>query len=216
MAMRLQEACRSLDEVVDRAPVISPQLYQEHADHACTSDSVANVSLIGWDEDADRPGCYMASFWTDGSTTIERIREASPDPVQKGVLTAQKGICGTPIPSPEFADEHGFRNPRDLDRVDAELELLHLIEISRREMFDDRFWGGGQAVLTTVMAGAIDQRVIMRWCEDQVGEYFTPHAKDIHAWRAARSITSAQIPTGLSRLQRERMKKARKGTLRSV
>lgn len=101
--------------------------------------------------------------------------------------------------------------------------MLHLAEIARQECLEGAHWVGGKALLTTIDARGVTQRVVHHWKEDQVGELITPTPVAWKEWlaerkrdRAAGAVEGAGIDlSGLSRLQRERMlKKARKGTLR--
>jgi hypothetical protein len=108
----------------------------------------------------------------------------------------------------------GFKM-RDENELDAEFDLLHLIEIQRRESIEGHYWVGGKAMLTSIDRHGISQRVVHHWIEDQVGEPITPRPIEWKAWREARQRIKVVsiVPDGLSLLQRRRMeKKIRKGT----
>ena len=106
-----------------------------------------------------------------------------------------------PPPSREEFQEAGSDLVADVEKVDPESYLLHCMEIQRRKRFDGRHVVGGLAVLTSITADSVTQRVVHRWPEDQPGELIRPRAINWTAWRMERQSA------GLSRLKRERMLK---------
>lgn len=209
----------SFDELVDRADVLLPKVFKHFAEARRGGDAVSTLYLIGWHRRRDEPGCYAIDMWSEGGTQIDRVkRNALPGqamPTQQRLIA--QDASGTPMPSPARAAEAGFRLADDNEKIEPEIDLLHLLEVGRQERVDNLHWVGGNAMLTTLTRGAIDQRVIHKWQEDRIGEKLAPRPVNWKSWIAARRLAAAPIPSGLSRLQRERMeKKARKGTLRAV
>jgi hypothetical protein len=106
------------------------------------------------------------------------------------------------------------------DNIDPETDLLHLMEIQRRVLFEgDHYCVGGYALLTRVDAHGVTQRRIHEWTEDKVGELITPKPIDWSRWRAARLAEQAisAAPAGMSKLKRDMLaRKAAKGRLKVV
>ena len=176
----------------------------------------ATVVLIGWLERESRPACFSIEL-SNGGSEAERIARNSThiDPASIAHDLMELPILANPSPSLEELQSAGWPIGVDRDKRDAETDLLHMLEIQRRKQMDDgKFYVGGQAILTTVTRGGVEQRVVHTWPEDKVGRPIRPRPIDWVAWRAERSGVKL---SGLSRLQRERMlKKARKGTLRAL
>jgi len=59
-------------------------------------------------------------------------------------------------------------------------------QIQRRKSFDGRHVVGGHAVLTTITASGVVQRVVHVWPEDQPGKRIEPAPLDWSVWRARR------------------------------
>ncbi len=66
----------------------------------------------------------------------------------------------------------------DRDARNAEADLLHMLEIQRRRPASDgTYYIGGHAVLTTVTADGVTQRVVLRWREDRAGRPVRPQGE---------------------------------------
>ena len=113
----------------------------------------------------------------------------------------------------------GFGGPFNVTADNIDHVAVTMVELQREKPFENgQYCVGGLVELVTVRRDHVDVRILHRWHEDVIGETIRPVPVDWAAWRARRTAGAvAQIPAGLSRLQRARMeKKARKGTLRTV
>jgi hypothetical protein len=179
-------------------------------------DAFSTFYVIGWHRADPRPAAYCMNLWTDNSTRLAQVVEnSSADSGVQRFKFEELLLSGTPGPSSDLTTAAGFSIPADVNDMRPEIDLLHLTEIARHEEIEGHHWVGGKAVLTSIDASGVTQKTLHVWKEDVVGEWITPLPIDWAAWRAA--LTTADIPTGLSRLHRERMeRKARTGTLRAA
>jgi hypothetical protein len=187
-------------------------------------DAFSTLYLIGWHEREQRPAAYVVTLFTDTSSEWERVRSrmtaediAEAMEARNKLHVVDKGVLnGTPMPSEAWMERGRFEVQFADDYVPA-VDLLHLVEIARQSITDDEgAVVGGKAVLTSIDATGISQKIIRHWAEDKIGERIHPGPVEWAGFRAARLMSAAAVPAvGISRLQRERMeKKARKGTLR--
>jgi hypothetical protein len=214
---RIADEFASFDDFVSRGEVLLPDVFQDYAEDNCDGDAFSTFYVVGWHRHATpRPAAYCMNLWTDDSTRLAQVVEnSSADSGVQRFKFEELLFSGTPGPSGDLMTAAGFRIPDDVNDMRPEIDLLHLLEIARHEEIEDHHWVGGRAVLTSIDASGVTQKTLHIWEEDLVGDLITPLPIDWKAWRAA--LTTADIPTGLSRLQRERMeKKARKGTLRAA
>jgi hypothetical protein len=178
--------------------------------------------LAGWSQERERPETYL----------IRCDDELPPGTTQAGVdaLIASGGIypgafelrelpavvCG-PMIGPVAQRVTGYIEIADKgSSLQAIADMRLALETQRHDPTLPFCCVGGFALLTTITPDRVEQKIVHRWAEDQIGELIEPTPiANWKAWRAA--LSTADIPTGLSRLQRERMeKKARKGTLRAA
>lgn len=210
----------SFDDLIDRADQFLPKIFEDFADTMCAGDAIATLYLIGWHDAQARPAAYCMECSTNESSRMAQIIENDPNAANaKFFKLAEQSFSGTPLPGANLIAAAGFKIPADLNALDPELDLLHVLEIMRHEEIEGHYWIGGKALLTSIGAHGITQRIVHHWPEDKIGEPISPLPIDFKTWREARvaAKVAAIVPDGLSRLQRERMeKKARKGTLRSV
>ncbi|MBI5260258.1 MAG: hypothetical protein HY852_00385 [Bradyrhizobium sp.] len=214
-ADRVERAFDSFDDLVEYGEHWLADTFEDLAAEHRASDAMSTIYLIGWHDGENRPGGYVANFWTDASTQMAVVLKESG--VDLAAVASERGklkpigeglINGTPMPSHEWLDRAGFEL-RDAAEYDPSVDLLHLAEIARQELDGDgKSWVGGKAVLTSIERGQIAQRVIHRWKEDVVGSPIVPAPVDWAEWRAARA--PAQSP-GISRLRQQMLeRKARK------
>ncbi|MGB3043903.1 MAG: hypothetical protein WBB98_12030 [Xanthobacteraceae bacterium] len=209
----------TFDAFVDEAEDWLPDVFNGLAEERRGGDAIATFYAIGWSERHCRGESYSINMWTDDCSRLDEVLANSNGlPTRK--LVRQTSIAGTPLPSEELTDACRFVIKRTDDYV-AAVDLLHMAEIARHEEIEGKHWVGGKAVLTSIDAAGLSQKIIQIWGEDKIGEYIAPQPIDWKAWRADRKAgeTSAALAgvdmSSLSRLQRERMmKKAKKGTLR--
>lgn len=206
----------TFDAFVDAAEAWLPDVFNDLADERRGGDALATFYVIGWSERHRRGESYSLNMWTDGSSRLYEVLANSNGnsnelPTRK--LVRQTGIAGTPLPSDELADACRYVIKRTDDYV-AAVDLLHLAEIARHEEIEGKHWVGGKAVLTSIDAAGISQKIIQIWGEDKIGEYIAPQPIDWKAWRASRTASNTVSTvdfSNMSRLKREMMaRKARK------
>lgn len=213
-AYQLVQHFSSFDDLIERAEDELPAMHDRYADHFRGGDASTSIYLVGWHCELAAPGAYCMNVWTDDSSLVnEALANSGADAAQ---IIAQRGrletagIMGQPMPEPDVYSAAGWRVPAmGDDAVDAERVLLHLTEVARHDRTDGRFWVGGKALLTSIDAAGITQRVVRHWEEDQVGGYIAPKPIDWTTFGVQQRAAElkAAIPEGLSRLQRERMEK---------
>jgi hypothetical protein len=210
----------SFDDLIDRAEQCLPKIFEDFADTMRAGDAFASLYLIGWHKAQARPAAYCMECSTNESSRMAKIIENDPSAANaKFFKLAEQNFSGTPLPGADLIAAAGFNIPADFNALDPELDLLHVLEIMRHEEIEGHYWIGGKALLTSIDAHGITQRIVHHWPEDKIGEPILPLPIDFKSWRAARvgAKVAAIVPDGLSRLQRDRMeKKIRKGTLRSA
>lgn len=203
----------SFDELVERGEEIIPTLFEDFAIKQRDGDALSSLYIVGWHDAAQRPAAYTMELWTDESTRMQQVLSNGEQAAPERFKLTEQILTGTQ-PDAERVKAAGLRIPVDENDMRPDLDLLHLMEVQRHEKIEGAHWVGGKAVLTSIDKQGITQRVLHHWKEDEVGELITPPPINWKAWREARTVGAANIPAGLSRLQRERMeKKARKGTL---
>lgn len=97
------------------------------------------------------------------------------------------------MPTPPVEDllTAGWQIGVDRDKRDAETDLLHMLEIQRRRPASDgKYYIGVHAVLTTVTADGVTQRVVHRWREDRAGRPVRPQGE---ARRRREVMTRARL-----------------------
>lgn len=215
---RLPEVFDSFDDLVATGNDRLPSLFEEYADAMREGDAFSTFYVIGWHAGAARPAAYCMDMWTDSSSRIDQVLangHAAGTTVPQRFKLAEQLAAGTPIPAADRMTAAGLKIADDVNRMDPEIDLLHLMEVQRHEKIEGHHWVGGNAMLTSIDRHGVSQRIVHTWSEDEVGKVIEPPPIDYKAWRTARTMARIRIPDGLSRLQRERMeKKARKGTLR--
>lgn len=213
MAAEIVMRFGTFDDLVEEAEDCLPGLFEAIAANTRLGGSSCTLYLAGWLTRANRPGAFCMELATaDSLHNIDVMANSSGLTPEFGKLKELADISGTPIPGPELRSAAGFVVPSG-DDADPEFHLLHLLEIARREPFKGRFWIGGLALLTTITAEGIEQRVVHRWPEDTVGEFIEPPPIEWRRWRQERLAhhIAAPVPEGETRLKREiRERRARK------
>ncbi len=199
----------NFDQVLSQGQEALPRLFSKYLDDS-GKEATGTVYLIGWSEEKDQPLAVCMNMWSDGHSRIDQIIANSGGAGERFKFE-HCDFSGTPVPSPELRHTAGFWIPDDLNQVNPEIDLLHLLEVQRHEEVTGHHWIGGSALLTSIDRTGVTQRIVHTWPEDKVGEVIKPLPINWKQWIAERKYA------GLSRLQRERMmKKAAKGTLRAV
>jgi len=214
-AAEVVERFRSFDHLIAEGEVVLGQLFRAYADEYREGDAVSTLVLIGWLDGEDRPAAFAIEMATDGEKLKWVEQHSTTDSeVIRFKLAELAEIAMPPVSLAMLqAARYTFK---DYEAMDPETELLHLLEIQRRIPFDDRYYVGGQALLTSIDRSGVHQRIVHKWDEDEPGKVIIPQPIEWAEWLSKRALKAAGIDlSGLSRLQRERMlKKVRKGTLR--
>lgn len=216
----------TFDEMVGGIESDAPEMFASMPPYLFVAQNNAEIILAGVSRSRG-PESYV--FYINGEVGIgaaEAEREQKRlgmDVVvpQGGKLIRLPDFVATPVVSGDTIIAAQYQGI-DLDgRIDDAIATMRLvIEMQRHDKVAGDFVAVGGAVeLTTISASGVESRVIDEWPEDRVGECIRPTPVNWSAWKAAHQAkrAAAEIPEGLSRLQRQRMeKKMRKGTLQVV
>ncbi|MCK1420723.1 hypothetical protein IVB15_32970 [Bradyrhizobium sp. 182] len=187
-------AYKSFDNLIKTAELQITHHFQRYAREYRNGDAASCVVLAGWHEKEDRPAIYSIELETAGTPKALLVRQ-SAEFEEKHVAASltELPIISMPPPSLEEFQAADYDLIADLEKVDPESYLLHCMEIQRRKRFDGRHVVGGHAVLTTITASGVVQRLVHVWPEDQPGSRIEPVPIDWSAWRAERAAArSAQ------------------------
>lgn len=186
MSTRL--AYKSFDNLIETAEAQITHHFQRYAREYRGGDAVSCVALAGWHEKEARPALYTIELETAGSPEALRVKANSEfEGKHVAVSLTEVPIMSMPPPSREEFEEAGYDLLADLEKVDPESYLLHCMEIQRRKRFDGRHAVGGLALLSTITALGVMQRVVHVWPEDRPGKRIEPAPIDWSAWRAERA-----------------------------
>lgn len=180
----------SFDEVVSLSSEYYRGLFDWFANRYRNGDAVATLVMVGWLERENRPACLTIELSTDGSEK-ERLRRNSPHTREEDMAydLVELPIVANPAPTLDAIKAAGWPLLVGNDALNAETDLLHMLEIQRRMQQDDgKYYVGGRAVLTTVTADGVEQRVVHMWPEDKVGEAIVPQEIDWAVWRKEREV----------------------------
>jgi hypothetical protein len=186
-------------------------------------DQSDELILAGWSEDRSQAESYVIYTGDDlpegmDEDDLDKLVQAGGiRPPAAFELIKLPAVVAGPLLGAEITEASGYRGINandDYEKVISGLRLL--IECQRHDNFigdGGKHLVGGFAQLTTVWPDKIEQRILHRW-PDVIGELINPGPID---WTAFRESLDRAIPDGLSRLQRDRMrKKLAKGTLRAA
>ncbi len=212
LAEVIERQFSSYEELVSSSEALLTA-FREIAVAHLDGDACSTLSMIGWSTLQNAPCAHSIYLWTDGPARDEWLRNSAllpgfdPSAVQAEFEDVSANITGSPMPDVSKLSDICFE-VRAPDDYTPQVDLLHILEAARRTPIDGKLGVGGAAVLSSIDASGITQRVIHRWDEDRVGEKITPQPIDWKTWRAAREPRAEVIEfSGLSRLQRERMQK---------
>ncbi|NYG49873.1 hypothetical protein GGD67_007372 [Bradyrhizobium sp. IAR9] len=179
-------AYRSFDSLIETAEAQIIHHFERYAREYRDGDAASCVVLAGWHEREGRPAIYSIELETAGTPKALLVRQ-NAEFAEKHVAASltELPIISMPPPSREEFQAAGYDLLADLEKVDPESYLLHCMEIQRRKRFDGRHVVGGHAVLTTITASGVVQRLVHVWPEDQPGKRIEPKAIDWAAYRAA-------------------------------
>lgn len=218
LADRIAGEFDSFDDLIERGSAWIAAEFDSIADRHFGGDASSTIYLAGWHHEANRPAAYSVNLWSDGSSRIQQVLASSRNGADaartRSILVEAKSINGTPLPRADVIESSCFVLRRD-DEYVPEVDLLHLLELARQQQHDGAHWIGGKALLTSIDATGVRQRVIHHWQEDKPGQKISPEPiADWQAWRAARAANntiSTVDSSNMSRLKRAMMeRKARK------
>jgi hypothetical protein len=184
----LEANCASFDEVVSLSSDWYRGLFDWYANRYRNGNAVATLVMVGWSESENRPACFVIELSTEGSEK-ERIRRNSPHTRDEDMAheLTEVPIIANPTPAVDAIKAAGWPLLVEADDRNVEADLLQMLEIQRRmQQEDSKCYVGGQAVLTTVNAKGVTQRVVHTWPEDKVGEAIEPREIDWAKWRMER------------------------------
>jgi hypothetical protein len=215
---RISALFSSFDELVSGVEAELPKIIDDAEELFAMSGSASTeMAVVGWSEKGDIGKAFTIQTGDVSDTRDEYADVEQPDSFK---LIERPAAFVLPAPSAEILQQADFRGDADIEKLIPEIDLLQILEMQRQSLIDlngqPSYVVGGLALLSTVArGGTITQRVIHRW-PDEIGEPILP--EEIDDWKAWRNeLAIKRIPTGLSRLQRERYeKKAKKGTLRAA
>lgn len=201
LADRLSFLFGSFDEFVEGAERTLPDLVDTYYPDLPPTQFM----IAGWSEARQAPESYILQ------TADEPEGGLSDDGVENGLAFEEYQLVRLPdcIYGPAItmdARVAGFSDPNlEDDPAKVVAALQRAIQCQRETACDGQYIVGGFAGLTTVWPDRIEQRVLMRWPEDEIGEKIAP-AKPV-----AKLVA---IPEGLSRVKREMLeRKVKKGRL---
>lgn len=181
--------------------------------------------LAGWSQERERPETYLIRCDDElppGSTQADVDALIASGGIYPGAFELCElpaVVCG-PMIGPAARKVTGYAGIADNgSSVAALADMRFALETQRHDPSLAFPCVGGFALLTTITPEAVNQEIVHRWPEDQIGELIEPTPiEDWKAWRVALAIKSAGgIPDGTSRMKREMIeRKARKGTLRAA
>lgn len=187
LAETIPSRARSFDDLVQDAEHLIPAWFEEYARAERGGDAFSTLYLIGWLEKSARPAAYGMDMWTNGCSRLQLVADNSPNFERESRFKLKEQLlAGTPLPDLSLCAQAGFDIPDDENIMVPERDLLHLLEIQRRDRIEGAFWVGGGAWLTSIDARSIKQRVVHTWEEDRVGSPITPLPIDWTAWRSSR------------------------------
>ena len=205
IAEHVEREFSSFDELAANGSERIKQMFREYADTYRDGDAVSCLALIGWHEEQNRPAAYVIDMETKGSKA-DWVKANSLHPGGFGVVTelTELKISAVPPPTAEIMIAAGYDLLGDLNAKDAAKDLLHILEIQRRMKIDDVSYVGGHAVLTSITADGVSQKVVHRWPEDQPGRKIVPAPIDWATWRASPERPSVAKRRALERKARRR------------
>jgi hypothetical protein len=226
VADSLTESCDNFDDVLAIAESRIEDVYAARLDRLREDDDgIGEMMLTGYSKRRARPEAYTLRIVRPGKTEYWGKMQAGSNRSSEPFKLAQvlNKFVVTPTPGKEIIAKSRFRIPTlaDVETLDAQETLLHLLEVQRHWPCESPRWLGKhlvgvQAQLVTISANGIDRDEIVRTWPDEIGKPITPGKIDWNAYLAKRLEGVVNVD-GLSRLQRERMlKKAKKGTLRAI
>jgi hypothetical protein len=218
IATRLSSLFSSFDELMLGIEAELPKIIDDSEELFAMSGSASTeIAVVGWSEKDDIGKAFTIQA---GDVSETRAEYADVEHPESFKLVERPNAFALPAPSAEIMRKAEFRGDTNIEKLIPEIDLLQIMEMQRQSLIElngqPTYVVGGLALLSTVARGGmITQRVIHRW-PDEIGEQILPvEIDDWKAWRQA--LTLKRIPSGLSRLQRERFeKKAKKGTLRAA
>lgn len=190
---RVEGRFASFDDLVANGSAYIRELFREHVTVCRHGDDASSVALIGWHEHDNRPAAYGMDM-NIGSEQAEWICKNNPNSRKEDVCPdlSEQPIMAVPCPTPEELKAAHFDMTRDFNSMDSATDLLHVLQIQRQKRYSDgNFYVGGHALLTTVTADGVTQRIVHLWDEDRPGVKIVPAPIDWATWRVERETLPA-------------------------
>lgn len=204
----------SFDEMADGLQTAAPSIYSEIIASSEAPINDVTLNIIGWSTREDGPASYMLKMNEPAREEELSFRDAQHHKeygegafVNAPAFKLERTDFSTINPPPyRPLNKIGFPNydlSEDIgDQVEnVELDLLHILEAQRRRKFavrpgcESAHKVGGLALVTSVTADGIFQKIVHRWTEDQIGEPIAPMPIDWKEWRAQITTLSAAKST---------------------
>jgi hypothetical protein len=188
LSERIADEFASFDEFVSRGEVLLPNMFQDYAEDNRNGDTLSTFYVVGWHRHVTpRPAAYCMNLWTDDCSRLSQVLDnSSAESGAQRFKFEELLFSGTPVPGGDLMTDAGFTIPDDVNDMQPELDLLHLMEIARHEEIEGHHWVGGEAVLTSINENGVTQTTLHVWEEDLVGDPIMPLPIDWAAWRAPR------------------------------
>ncbi|MCK1317148.1 hypothetical protein [Bradyrhizobium sp. 23] len=222
-AMQLEGRFTSFDDMIEGIEPAAAGIYAALLEVGVGTITDVTITIIGWSRRDQGPAAYTMRMSEPESEAYIQQRDARHraefnDDTGLGVKAFQlQRTDFSTINPPPFRplNEIGFPHyqfDEDIGEVaDPEIDLLHMLEAQRRRKFATRpgcaeaHKIGGLALLSSITANGVYQKVVHRWEEDRLGETIQP--VEIADWRAWRAALAPAPPEGMSRLRRQMLER---------
>jgi hypothetical protein len=204
MAAEFTKRFRSFDEMIGGLEEAMPKIFAANLSLFSGSGiSDLKVYVAGWSEGRNRPEAYSikciisesADYWN--AVNEKQIAEHGADTVITNepfkLVALEDSTIDPPFAAGLSGEQCGFRPVKEghiADTLDPEVDLVVMLQMQRlreeplRPGLPATSKVGGHALLTSIDASGIHQRVVYRWPNDKVGEVIQPE-HDID-WKAFR------------------------------
>lgn len=200
---------RDTDELFGRVEGILPQVVEKF--EGISLEPMGRVLFGGWSSSQQR--MRLGVVFSEEAAALKQDSDGH-EVIQPDAFTLQEFEGDQLLAQPPISEQHWNEGNGgrvyDLNQI-KDVDAFASFMLAAQRSVGAPFRGvGGFGQITKITRSEVSARVFERY-DDEIGDVMMPIAVD---WAARQS---ERIPSGLSRLQRERMeKKARKGTLRVV
>lgn len=181
---RIRESFTSFDEMRAGIEPFIREIFEAN----CDASHSAEVMVIGWSKQTSSPDAFRILLH-EPEEIKKRHGPNVPPPFE---IASIDMMLFNPCPSEAELQESRLPfSPRRMPDVEFEqlnpaVDLLHLMEVQRRQTFSGVHTVGGYALLTGIDRHGVTQRRIQGWPEDKVGELIKPLPINWANWRVER------------------------------